>query len=186
MGFSELDKDKNGKISFEEFKAGMLKAKDLNLDEDRIKTMFEEMDVSHQGEIEFGNLLNAAVHDYLVASDARLCEAFRDLDENESGQIKVNVLKQKMRELNPYGNIDMILQIIDDVDTNNDGIIDYTEFLRALHPDFNQIPGHQNDEDSDEEHGNDDDSKTANNIDFDFVDDNIDEETLEQAEQIRN
>lgn len=83
--FSELDKDKNGKISFEEFKAGMLKAKDLNLDEDRIKTMFEEMDVSHAGEIEFGNLLNAAVHDYLIASDVRLYKAFRDLDENETG-----------------------------------------------------------------------------------------------------
>merc|ERR1712130_752393 len=131
---------------------------DLNLDEDRIKTMFEEMDVSHQGEIDFGNLLNAAVHDYLVASDVRLYEAFRDLDDNESGKIEIDVLKQKMRELNPYGNIDMILQIIDDVDIDNDGTIDYEEFLRALHPDFHQIPGHKNDEDSDEGHGNDNDS----------------------------
>merc|ERR1712113_1057631 len=184
--FSDLDKDGNGKISYEEFEEGMLKCKELKLDKAKIQKMFKELDVTAAGEIEFGNLLNAAVHDYLVASDARLYKAFRDLDENESGQIKVNVLKQKMRELNHYGNIDMILQIIDDVDTNNDGIIDYTEFLRALHPDFNQIPGHQSQEDSDEEHGDDDDSKTADNIDLDFVDDNIDEEILKQAEKIRN
>merc|ERR1712217_331161 len=97
-------------------------------------------DVSHQGEIEFANLLNAAVHDYLIASDVRLYKAFLDLDENETGKIQTKVLKNKIRELNPYGNVDMILQIIDDVDLDNDGTIDYEEFLRALHPDFNETP----------------------------------------------
>eukprot|EP01083_Nonionella_stella_P094382 264747_1 len=42
--------------------------------------------------------------------------------------------------MNVYDNINYILSIIDDVDLNNDGTIDYQEFLRALHPDFNQAP----------------------------------------------
>lgn len=83
--FSELDKDGNGKISYEEFEEGMLRCSDLKLDKAKIQKMFKELDVTNVGEIEFGNLLNAAVHDYLVASDVRLYKAFRDLDENESG-----------------------------------------------------------------------------------------------------
>merc|ERR1719499_2538837 len=190
--FSELDKDKNGKISFEEFKAGMLKAKDLNLDEDRIKTMFEEMDVSHQGEIEFGNLLNAAVHDYLIASDVRLYKAFRDLDENETGKIQTKVLKNKIREMNPYGNVDMLLQIIDDVDLDNDGTIDYEEFLRALHPDFNETPNwfwedEKNQDESDDEEGQIDDaedskgSEEEEDMDVHDPNDAIDQDVLEHA-----
>eukprot|EP00481_Brizalina_sp_1-RS-2013_P000771 TRINITY_DN191_c0_g1_i1.p1 TRINITY_DN191_c0_g1~~TRINITY_DN191_c0_g1_i1.p1 ORF type:complete len:144 (-),score=34.10 TRINITY_DN191_c0_g1_i1:270-701(-) len=138
--FVDLDKDGNGKISYEEFEEGMLKCQDLKLDKNKIKTMFKELDVTQTGEIQFENLLNAAVHDYLVASDVRLYKAFRDLDENESGKIQTSALKNKIKELNPYGNVDMILQIIDDVDLDNDGTIDYEEFLRALHPDFNETP----------------------------------------------
>eukprot|EP00487_Bulimina_marginata_P009654 TRINITY_DN4122_c0_g1_i1.p1 TRINITY_DN4122_c0_g1~~TRINITY_DN4122_c0_g1_i1.p1 ORF type:complete len:268 (-),score=40.15 TRINITY_DN4122_c0_g1_i1:365-1168(-) len=102
--------------------------------------MFKELDNEHRGEIDFNNLLNAAVHDYLVASDVRLYEAFRELDENDSGNIKTSDLKRKVREMNVYDNIEMILGIIDDVDLDNDGTIDYQEFLRALHPDFNETP----------------------------------------------
>eukprot|EP01083_Nonionella_stella_P243163 847579_1 len=109
--FKELDLDGNGKISYEEFEQGMLKCSDLKLDKNRIKKMFKELDVTQAGEIQFENLLNAAVHDYLVASDVRLYKAFRDLDENESGKIQTSLLKNKIKELNPYGNVDMILQI---------------------------------------------------------------------------
>ena len=83
--FREMDKDGNGKISYEEFEEAMLKSSDLKLDKGKIQKMFKELDMNNAGEIEFENLLNAAVHDYLVASDVRLYKAFRDLDENESG-----------------------------------------------------------------------------------------------------
>jgi len=194
--FSELDEDGNGKISFEEFKNGMLKAKDLKLDEDKIKTMFEEMDVGHAGEIEFGNLLNAAVHDYLIASDVRLYKAFRDLDENETGKIQTKVLKNKILELDPYGNTDMLLQIIDDVDLDNDGTIDYEEFLRALHPDFNETPNWFWEDDKHQDHSDDegqqDDSKTdqgdetEDDEDLDVHDpnDTMDQEILDDAAKI--
>merc|ERR1712228_1136475 len=99
--FDEMDKDGNKRISYEEFEEGMLKTQ-TNLDKAKIQKMFKELDLSKSGEIDFNNFLNAAVHDYLVASDVRLYKAFRDLDKN--------------------------------------GTIDYEEFLRALHPDFNETP----------------------------------------------
>jgi calcium-dependent protein kinase len=194
--FKALDKDGNGKISYEEFEEGMLKS-DLKLDVDKIKTMFKELDVTQAGEIEFENLLNAAVHDYLVASDVRLYRAFRDLDENESGKIETHVLKKKIRDINPYGNVDMILQIIDDVDLDNDGTIDYEEFLRALHPDFNETPNwfwkDENKNDADEDPDSDDKNDDSENKEYEKEEDDIyvadpndhiDSKTLERAAQI--
>eukprot|EP01083_Nonionella_stella_P310930 1106829_1 len=139
--FREMDLDGNGRISYDEFEEGMFKCKDLKLDRDRIRIMFKELDVTKEGEIEFNCLLDAVVHDYLVESDARLREAFGELDENGSGRLEVELLKTKIREMNAYaGDMEEIMQIIDEVDLDHDGTIDYKEFLRALHPDFNTAP----------------------------------------------
>jgi len=176
--FKEMDEDGNGKISFEEFKHGMLKAKDLKLDEEKIKKMFEEMvssGTSGQTEIEFDNLLNAAVHDYMVANDARLYQAFRDLDEAQTGKIKTETLKNKIIEMNTYGNVDMLLQIIDDVDLDNDGTIDYEEFLHALHPNFNEAPNWFFDKDKDSDHDSDHDSSDEGQGDADSKTEDEDE-----------
>merc|ERR1712130_1007843 len=191
--FDEMDKDGNKRISYEEFEEGMLKTQ-TNLDEEKIQKMFKELDLSQSGEIDFNNFLNAAVHDYLVASDVRLYKAFRDLDKNEDGYIGIDALKQKIKDLNPYGNTDMIIQIIDDVDLDNDGTIDYEEFLRALHPDFNETPNwfwkeapkESDDEDGDENDNKEDDAKDNDNYDnIDFVDPEIDQETMKEAERLK-
>merc|ERR1712204_153367 len=102
--------------------------------------MFEAMDVAKLGEIDFSALVNAAVHDYLIASDQRLYEAFRDLDDDEDGKIKTSELKEKLRQMDVYGKADEMIQIIESVDKDKDGTIDYEEFLRAVHPDFNETP----------------------------------------------
>merc|ERR1712190_183593 len=112
----------------------------MNLNENDIKKMFQELDVAKIGEIDFSALVNAAVHDYLIASDQRLYEAFRDLDDDEDGKIKTSELKEKLRKMDVYGKADELISIIDSVDLDKDGTIDYEEFLRALHPDFNEAP----------------------------------------------
>ena len=88
----------------------------------------------------FEEFLNAAVHDYLVASDQRLYQVFRDLDEDEDGKIKMEQIEAKLKELKLYDHVDELLQILKKTDTNGDGVIDYEEFLHALHPDFNEPP----------------------------------------------
>merc|ERR1719150_2668986 len=138
--FKTLDVDGSGTIDYQEFKNGMMASKDLNLGEEDIKKMFQELDVGKIGEINFEALVNAAVHDYLIASDQRLYEAFRDLDDDEDGKIKTEQLKAKIKQMDLYGKADELLKIIDAVDLDKDGTIDYEEFLRALHPDFNETP----------------------------------------------
>jgi len=138
--FAKLDTDKSGTLDYEEFKKGMLESKDLNLQEEDIKKMFTALDANKLGQIDFNSMVNAAVHDYLIASDQRLYEAFRDLDDDEDGKIKTDQMKAKIKQMDIYGNADKLLEIIDTVDLDKDGTIDYEEFLRALHPDFNETP----------------------------------------------
>jgi len=138
--FEALDKDGDGKISYQDFERGMMQTKGLKLDKETIKKIFDGLDINNFGQIRFEDMVNAAVHDYLVQSDARLYEAFRDLDKENDGKIATKDLKTKIQEMNPYGNVDMLLKVIDDVDLDNDGTIDYEEFLHALHPDFQETP----------------------------------------------
>ena len=49
-----------------------MQCKSLKLDESKIKEMFRGLDAEDLGEFEFGNFIDAAVHDYIVSSDARL------------------------------------------------------------------------------------------------------------------
>merc|ERR1719445_112875 len=98
----------------------MMASKDLNLGEEDIKKMFQELDVGKIGEINF--------------------EAFRDLDDDEDGKIKTEQLKAKIKQMDLYGKAEELIKIIDSVDLDKDGTIDYEEFLRALHPDFNETP----------------------------------------------
>jgi calcium-dependent protein kinase len=139
--FKKLDKDESGAIDFEEFKGGMLSLEEeFDIDEGKLREMFDELDVTGAGEIRFQELLNAAIHDYLVSSDERLYNAFRELDHDDDGIITVDELKEKLKETDPYGHYEDLLKVIDDADLDKDGRIDYEEFLRALHPDFNEQP----------------------------------------------
>jgi len=125
---------------YKDFEHGMMQVSGLKLDKGTIKQIFDGLDGNNIGQIEFGDMLNAAVHDYLVQSDARLYEAFRDLDKKDEGKISTEQLKAKIKEVNPYGNVKMLENLIDEVDLDNDGTIDYEEFLHALHPDFQETP----------------------------------------------
>jgi len=66
--------------------------------------------------------------------------AFRELDDDEDGKISTEQLKKKLAESDPYGNYKAMYKLIDDADLDKNGEIDYEEFLRALHPDFNETP----------------------------------------------
>ena len=82
------------------------------------------------------------IHDYLVTTDQRLYHAFCQCDENQSGKLALEKMEIQLKKLNLYDNIDPILKILHEIDKNDnqDGIIDYEDFLRALHLDFNQVP----------------------------------------------
>ena len=137
--FITSNANENGEISLDKFREGLLECDILKLNEAEFYKIFKDVDISKIGNIDFKHLLDELIHDYMVVTDMRLYEAFRDLDDNENGRIKTEKLKAKIVEMDPYGNSNEILQIIEDSDLDVDGYIDYQDYLRKLHPDFNEI-----------------------------------------------
>jgi calcium-dependent protein kinase len=138
--FEKMDEDGDGVVSFEEFERALSSVDGLELDERHIRSMFEELDTKSMRGIRFEDLLNAVVHDYLVACDERLYGAFSALDEDDDGYITIAELKAKLKELDPLGEWDRAMKIIEDESLEQDGKIDYQEFLVLLHPNFEETP----------------------------------------------
>mmetsp|Transcript_51333 Transcript_51333/g.62779 ORF Transcript_51333/g.62779 Transcript_51333/m.62779 type:complete len:154 (-) Transcript_51333:16-477(-) len=135
-----MDKNGDGIISYNEFERALTSINDLNLKSKYIKQMFNELNISDSKGIKFNDLLNALVHDYLVAADERLYDAFRQLDDDDDGKITTEQLKQKLREMDPLGEWDRAVDIIKKQTLDKNGVIDYEEFLLYLHPNFEETP----------------------------------------------
>merc|ERR1712242_668786 len=139
--FTKMDTDGDGVVSYEEFEAAVANVKEINIEKKYIEQIFENVnsDQKKRG-IKFADLLNALVHDYLVACDERLYAAFRALDDDDDGKITTEQLKAKLKENDPLGEWDRAIEIINQSTLDNDGVIDYEEFLLNLHPNFEESP----------------------------------------------
>merc|ERR1712173_374 len=135
--FNKMDTDGDGIVSYEEFESAVSEADGVNIEKKHIQQIFENVNTSKKG-IRFSDLLNALVHDYLVSCDERLYAAFRELDDDDDGKITTAQLKEKLREYDPLGEWDRALEIINKQTLDQNGVIDYEEFLLNLHPNFNE------------------------------------------------
>eukprot|EP01084_Bolivina_argentea_P257652 434122_1 len=137
--FSDMDTDGDGIISYKEFENAVLNVKEINIEQKYIQQIFENIKMDGKG-IKFNDLLNALVHDYLVACDERLYAAFRQLDDDDDGKINTSQLKQKLKAMDPLGEWDKAIKLIEEESLDQNGIIDYEEFLLNLHPNFEETP----------------------------------------------
>jgi len=135
--FNKMDTDGDGIVSYEEFENAVSEADGVNIEKKHIQQIFENINTSKKG-IRFSDLLNALVHDYLVSCDERLYAAFRELDDDDDGKITTAQLKEKLKEYDPLGEWDRALEIINKQTLDQNGVIDYEEFLLNLHPNFNE------------------------------------------------
>merc|ERR1712154_111479 len=135
--FNKMDTDGDGIVSYKEFEDAVSNVNEINIEKKYIQQIFENINTSKKG-IRFSDLLNALVHDYLVSCDERLYAAFRELDDDDDGKITTAQLKEKLKEYDPLGEWDKALEIINAQTLDQNGVIDYEEFLLNLHPNFNE------------------------------------------------
>ena len=134
--FGGLEKDDQRKVSYDVFKQEMDRCQTIPMAEDLIQKIFKALSCNDENKIGLNDVLNAIVYHWMVSSDVRLYKTFRYLDENEKGTIPTQTIKRKVQESKFNSDLNCLLKSIDDIDLNNDGNIDYEEWLRALHPDF--------------------------------------------------
>lgn len=127
--FNMLDTDNSGTITFEELKEG-LKRVGSNLMESEIRQLMDAADVDHNGTIEYGEFIAATLNLNKTEHEDHLFAAFSYFDKDSSGYITLDELKQACLEL---GVDDVQLEeMIQEVDQDNDGHIDYDEFVAMM------------------------------------------------------
>ncbi|GAY46170.1 hypothetical protein CUMW_094940 [Citrus unshiu] len=127
--FKAMDTDNSGAITFDELKAG-LRRYGSTLKDTEIRDLMDAADVDNSGTIDYGEFIAATVHLNKLEREEHLVAAFQYFDKDGSGYITVDELQQACAEHNMT---DVLLEdIIREVDQDNDGRIDYGEFVAMM------------------------------------------------------
>ncbi|KAM5550639.1 calcium-dependent protein kinase 1 [Rosa sericea] len=127
--FKMIDTDGSGQITFEELKAG-LKKFGATLKESEIYDLMQAADVDNSGTIDYGEFVAATLHLNKIEREDHLFAAFSYFDKDGSGYITQDELQLACEE---FGVEDVRLEeMIREVDMDNDGRIDYNEFVAMM------------------------------------------------------
>ncbi|CAI9769023.1 unnamed protein product [Fraxinus pennsylvanica] len=127
--FKAMDTDNSGAITFDELKAGLRKY-GSTLKDTEIRDLMDAADVDNSGTIDYGEFVAATIHLNKLEREEHLLAAFQYFDKDGSGYITVDELQQACVE---HGMTNVPLEdIIKEVDQDNDGRIDYGEFVAMM------------------------------------------------------
>ncbi|KAG2274092.1 hypothetical protein Bca52824_056647 [Brassica carinata] len=130
--FEMMDVNKRGKINLEELKYGLQKAGQQIADAD-LQILMEATDVDGDGTLNYGEFVAVSVHLKKMANDEHLHKAFNFFDQNQSGYIETEELREALNdELDETSSEEVIAAIMQDVDTDKDGRISYEEFAAMM------------------------------------------------------
>ncbi|WOK94194.1 calcium-dependent protein kinase 10-like [Canna indica] len=127
--FKMIDTDNSGQITFDELKAGLERV-GANLKDSEIYALMQAADVDNSGTIDYDEFIAATLHLNKIEKEDHLFAAFQYFDKDGSGYITPDELQQACEE---FGIGDVQLEeMIREVDQDNDGRIDYNEFVAMM------------------------------------------------------
>ena len=132
--FNQMDVDGDGKINKKEFLKGLQNKISSDTLKSDVDTIFKNIDMDNNGYIEYEEFVRAAVNkEHFI--DRRVIQfAFKYFDKDDSGEITFNeieaVFKQSITDKSKVH--ESLKKIIDEVDTNGDGIISFQEFADIM------------------------------------------------------
>ncbi|GLT91955.1 hypothetical protein SLE2022_098160 [Rubroshorea leprosula] len=128
--FNNIDVDRSGTVTFEELKDGLSRL-GSKLPEAEIKELLDAADVDSSGMIDTTEFIAATMHRHRVETEENLSKAFQYFDKDGSGFITRDELRQAMTRYG-MGDEATIDEILNDVDTDRDGRINYDEFVAMM------------------------------------------------------
>ncbi|KAK8632612.1 hypothetical protein V6N13_073002 [Hibiscus sabdariffa] len=127
--FKMIDTDNSGHITYEELKAG-LKRFGANLAESEFRSLMQAADANNNGTIDYQEFIAATLHLNMIEREDNLLATFSYFDRDGSGYITQDELQKACQEL---GIKDIhIDEMMREVDQDNDGRIDYNEFVAMM------------------------------------------------------
>ncbi|KAI3994004.1 hypothetical protein MKX01_003017 [Papaver californicum] len=128
--FKNMDTDNSGTITLEELKQGLSK-QGTKLSEYEVKQLMEAADADGNGTIDYDEFITATMHMNRMDREEHLYTAFQYFDKDHSGYITTEELEQALREFGMHDGRD-IKEILSEVDGDNDGRINYDEFVAMM------------------------------------------------------
>ncbi|KAI9108485.1 hypothetical protein K1719_020676 [Acacia pycnantha] len=128
--FKSMDTDNSGTITFEELKVGLPKL-GSKLSESEVRQLMEAADVDGNGTIDYIEFISATMHLNRMEREDHLYKAFEYFDKDRSGYITKEELEYALKKYN-MGDENTIKEIIAEVDADNDGNINYEEFVAMM------------------------------------------------------
>ena len=128
--FKAFDKDNDGQISYNEFKEGLERSKSGKIQEKDIESIFSSIDTDKNGKIDYTEFLAATMKQNIMLKEERLFEAFSMLDKDNNGKITKDELMSVLKL--EKSDDKFVMELIKKADKNDDGEIDYKEFLEFM------------------------------------------------------
>ncbi|EXB50311.1 Calcium-dependent protein kinase 9 [Morus notabilis] len=128
--FTNIDTDNSGTITYDELKSGLARL-GSKLTETEVKQLMEAADVDGNGTIDYIEFITATMHRHRLEREEHLFKAFQFFDKDSSGFITRDELETAMKDYG-MGDEATIREIISEVDTDNDGRINYSEFCAMM------------------------------------------------------
>jgi len=128
--FSAFDTGKDGQISYEELRKGLMDMKSNKMTEEDIKKLFEALDVDQNGKIDYTEFIAATMDEANYYKHERLLEAFESFDKDGSGQISKGELLQTLKAEKCQEK--EIEKFIKAVDKDGNGKISKEEFMALM------------------------------------------------------
>ncbi|KAK6153366.1 hypothetical protein DH2020_013005 [Rehmannia glutinosa] len=125
--FALMDTDDDGKVTYEELKAGLKKV-GSQLAEPEIKLL---MDVMAMVCWTMGSL-SRSIHLQRMENDEHIRRAFMFFDKDGSGYIELDELREALVDESGETDLDVLNDIMREVDTDKDGRISYDEFVAMM------------------------------------------------------
>ena len=134
--FKDLDEDEDGKITRSELKA-YFEVRSVSRSDDDVDTMMRMMDSDVSGSVEFPEFLEMlAFFEYNKGiSEWQLRQMFRSKDKDGNGVLSADEIKllfSMFTDWNTVPHQKEIEDIIKSLDNNDDGKIDYEEFIKKI------------------------------------------------------
>jgi len=131
--FGMFDQKKTGSIEVNKV-AAILNTMGQQFDDDELKTLCDEK--AKDGKLDFDSFVSIASN-FLEEEDdeamqQELKEAFRLYDKEGNGYITTQVLKEILKALDDKLTNDDLLSIIEEVDTDGSGTLDFDEFMEMM------------------------------------------------------
>ncbi|KAF5747197.1 putative calcium-dependent protein kinase [Tripterygium wilfordii] len=128
--FKNIDTDGSGTITYDELKDGLARL-GSKLSEPEIMQLMDAADVDQSGSIDYIEFITATMHRHRLDREENLSKAFQYFDKDNSGFITRDELRQAMTQYG-MGDEATIDEVLDDVDTDRDGKINYEEFVAMM------------------------------------------------------